>query len=112
MIAFQTHYDGTSEGDRRKQVARSDFGKLFYRNETTFSFETYVTTMKSNFIILKRYNVPKHDEEKVCMLLDNMNCINAELKTEINICRLQHSNTFEDATTYLATQISCIFPDA
>ena len=39
MIVLQTHYDGTSKGDRRKQVARSDLDKLFYRNKTTFSFE-------------------------------------------------------------------------
>ena len=35
---LQSHYDGTSERARRKQVARADLKKIFYNNETTFTF--------------------------------------------------------------------------
>ena len=111
MEALQNHYDGPSEGERRKQIARSDLEKLFYRNETTFSFEKYVTIMKMNFEVLRKYEVPVHEEDKTRMLLNNINCPNAELKTEINICRSQHADTFENASTYIATQISRIFPE-
>ena len=53
MIALQKHYNAPSEGDRRKKVARSDLDKLFYRIEFIFSFKKYVTTKKSNFILLE-----------------------------------------------------------
>ena len=42
MQELQDHYDGTSEGARRKKVARAYLNKIFYNNETTFIFENYV----------------------------------------------------------------------
>ena len=46
MLTLQNHYDGKSECKRRKQVAKDDLKRLFYRNETTFSFEKYITKIK------------------------------------------------------------------
>ena len=34
----QAHYDGTSEGERGKQVSRLCLKKILYKNETTFKF--------------------------------------------------------------------------
>ena len=112
MLALQAHYDGESEGERRKQVARADLDKLHYRNESTFSFEKYVTKLKSCFNVLQKYNVPVYEEEKVQRLLDNINCPNQELKTEVSICRSSHSDTFDQAATYIATVVSRLFPNA
>ena len=53
MQELQAHYDGTSEGARRKQVARADLKKIFYKNETTFTFENYVTNLKRIFNMLE-----------------------------------------------------------
>ena len=39
MQELQAHYNGTSEGSQRKQVARYDLKKIFYKNETTFKFD-------------------------------------------------------------------------
>jgi hypothetical protein len=112
MIALQTHYDGESEGERRKQVARADLEKLFYRNETTYSFEKYITKLKQIFNVLEKYNVPVYEEQKVQYLLDKVNCPNPELKTEVNICRSFHAASFENAATYMATVVSRIFPSS
>ena len=38
MQELQAQYDGTSEVARRKQVARADLKKIFYKNETTLKF--------------------------------------------------------------------------
>ena len=46
MLSLQNHYDEKPEGERRKQVAKDDLKRLFYRNETTFYFKKYVTKMK------------------------------------------------------------------
>ena len=58
MQELQAHYDGTLEGSRRRQVARADIKKIFYKNETTFTFEKYVTNLKGFFNVLVRYGVP------------------------------------------------------
>ena len=63
VLLLQNHYYGKSEGKRRKQVANHDIQMLFYKNETTFSFEKYVTKMK-NIHVLEHYNVPIYWEWK------------------------------------------------
>ena len=109
MIALRDHYDGRAEGERRKSVANADLDKLFYRNESTFSFDKFVTKMKEGFNTLEKYEVPVHEENKVKMLLDKIQCPNQELKSEVILCRSTHNN-FSDASTYLQTAVTRIFP--
>ena len=96
---MQNHYDVKSEGERRKQVAKDDLMRLFYRNETTFSFKNYVTKMKQIFNMLENYNVPLYEEDKFRQLLDNINFPNNYLKTEVNICISSHSASFDTDST-------------
>ena len=56
ILALQNHYDSKSDGERRIKLAKDDLKRLFYRNETTFSFERYVTKMKQK----------KYDREIKC----------------------------------------------
>ena len=58
MQELQAHYEGKSEGSQRKQVARADLTKIFYKNETNFTFEKYVTNIKGVFHMLEKYGVP------------------------------------------------------
>ena len=48
MMALQNNYDDKSEGERRKKVDKDDLKRLFYRNETKFSFKKYLTNMEKN----------------------------------------------------------------
>ena len=57
MQELQNQYDCTSEGARRNQVARADLNNIFYKNETTFTFEKYVTNLKGVFNVLEKYGV-------------------------------------------------------
>ena len=52
MQKFQAHYDVMSEGARKKQDAIEDLKRVFYKNETTFTFEKYVTNLKKIFNVL------------------------------------------------------------
>ena len=83
----------------------NDLKRLFYRKNTTFTFEKYVTKMKQTF------NVPIYEEDKVSQLLNNINFPNKTLKTEVNICISSHSASFKIAFTYLSTVISHILPE-
>ena len=46
MQELQPHYYGTSEGAQRKKVARAYLKSILYKNDTTFTFEKYVTKLK------------------------------------------------------------------
>ena len=87
-------------------MAKEYLKKLFYRNKTTFSFEKYITKMRQTFNVIDNYNVPLYEEDKVKQLLDNINCLNNDLKTEVNIYRSSQSASFETASTCLSTGIS------
>ena len=104
------HYDGTSEGVRRKQMARADLKKIFYKNETTFTFEKYVTKLKDIFDVLEKYGAPLYEEQMVKHLIDQIMPPNTELKTEFNICMSSHSSTFVKASTYLSTVVARLYP--
>ena len=61
MLALQKHYDGKSEGERRKHVDKDELKRLFYRNETTLYFEKYVTKIKQTFTVLENYNISLYE---------------------------------------------------
>ena len=46
-----------------KQVDRSDVKKIFYKNDTTFIFDKYVTKLKGVLNLLDRYNVPLYKKK-------------------------------------------------
>ena len=78
-----------------------DINKIFYKNDTTFTFEKYVTNMKRIFSILEKYEIPLYKEHTVVNLLDHITPTNNKLKTEVNICRSPHSSTFVKSSAYL-----------
>ena len=104
------HYDGPAEGDKRVTVARHDIKLVHYRNESSFSFEKYSTRLKRSFFTLSQYEQPKSEREKVDILLSQINTNDQKLITAIGICRDAHSNTFEEACTYLSQQVAIIYP--
>ena len=76
----------------------------------TLSFKKYVTKMKQPFNVLENYIVPLYEEDTVRQILDNINCPNNNMKTEINVCISIHSDSFDIDSTYLSTVISPLFP--
>ena len=61
-----------SEGAQRKQVDRDNLKKIFYNNETTFTFENYVTKLKVIFDALEKYGVPLYADHMVEHLVDQI----------------------------------------
>ena len=82
-----------------------DLKKIFYNNETTFTFEKYVTNIKGIFNVLEKYDVPLYKEQMIEHLLYQIMSPNTELKTGVNICRSSHSSIFFKASTYLFTVV-------
>ena len=112
MQKLQAHYDSTSEGARRKKVARADLKNISYKNETTFTFEKYVPNIKEVFNVLGKYGVPLYEEQMVEHLLYQIMSPNSELKTEVNICRSSNLSTFVKAYTYLSIVVARLYTSA
>ena len=55
MMAHQKDHGG-------KKVYRADIRKIFYNNETTFTFEKYFTNLKVIFNVLETFGVPLYEE--------------------------------------------------
>ena len=72
MWEIQYHCYGTSEGSRRKQVARENLKKIFYKNETNCIFDNSFKTLKGVFNVLEKYCVPLYKEKMVEHLLDQI----------------------------------------
>ena len=49
-----------------------DLNNIFYKNETTFKFEKYVTKLKGVFNVLEKYGVPLYEEQMFGHLLDQI----------------------------------------
>ena len=74
-----------SEVSQRKQASRVNLKKIFYKNETNFTFEKYVTKLKGIFNVFEKYGVPLYEENIVDNILYQIMSPNTELKTEVKI---------------------------
>ena len=72
MQELQDHYGAPSEVAQKKHAARAELKKIFYNNETTFTFENYVTKLKVIFDALEKYGVPLYADHMVEHLLDQI----------------------------------------
>ena len=69
---LQDHYDEMPEGARSKHVDKADLRIFFYKNETTFTLEKYVTKLKGILNVLENYKVTIYKEQNVDYLLDQI----------------------------------------
>ena len=110
MQALQLHYDGDAAGKSKIQAAKDGLEKIHYRNESTFSFEKYVTRLKKNFNVLEKKSKELDEDDKVEYLLENCRCNDREFQNEVTVCRATKATTFDEAATYMQTQINRLFP--
>ena len=68
MKALQMHYDGPDESKRRKEEARAKIKSIYYKHESTFTFEKFVTNLYDAFQILEKYEEPLYEQEKLRLL--------------------------------------------
>ena len=77
-------------------------GGIFFKNETTFIFENYVTKINRLFHVLDKYVVTLYGEQMEEHLLDQIMSPNIGFNTEVNIYKFSHSYTFFKASEYLS----------
>ena len=67
------NYNVSVEDDKRIAIAKSKIVKIFYKEETTFSFEKFSTRLKRAFDILSQYGQAKSGKEEVKITLNQIN---------------------------------------
>ena len=110
MQELQSHYDRTQKDTRKKQVAKADLKKIFYKNETNFTLEKYVTKLKGVFNVLDIYGITLYENQMKEHIIDQIMSPNIELNTEVNICMSSHLSTLLKAYTYMSTVVSKLYP--
>ena len=111
--ALRTHYMG--EGEQRKRLvwAQTALSNAHYKNEFTFSFEKFSTTLKEAYRILNACGETHGDIEMVRVMLEKMAVPNSgELDAAKTVCRDRYSDSFEEAVAYLSREVTSIFPNA
>ena len=69
-MSRHSKFESTSEVSYKKLVARSDLKKILYENETTFTFEKYVTKRKNIFNVLEKFGFILYGDLMVEKLLE------------------------------------------
>jgi len=110
MKALQVHTDGPDESKRRKEEARAKLNTVYYKHESTFTFEKFVTNLYDAFQVIEKYGKPLYEEEKLRLLCSKSQNTHPEFKQEVVICRSQ-CKTFASAVIYLKTVVARLFLD-
>jgi len=110
MKALQIHYDGPDESKRRKEEARAKIKSIYYKHESTFTFEKFVTNLYDAFQILEKYEEPLYEQEKLRLLFHKCQNAHPEFKQEVVISRTL-CKTFASAVVHLKTVVARLFPD-
>ena len=95
-----------------KKVAKTELKKILYKNESTFTFDKYVTNLKKILNVLEKYGVTLYEEQMVENLIDQIMSPNTELKTEVNIFSSSHLPAFTKESTYLSTVVARFYPSS
>ena len=69
--ALQQHYGGDVESDKRIKSAKHTNEYIFYKVETFF-FEEYFMTTKENYKVQEQYGVPAYEADKVKIFLEGI----------------------------------------
>ena len=86
-ISLVQHYDGPGEKERRIALATEQIKSLHYKDERTFTFETFITKLKSAYEILADNGIPKAEREKVSEMCERINSSNLAVQHAVNVAR-------------------------
>ena len=78
MEALRNHYDGPGETRRQLAKAKADLKVIYYKNEQSLSFKTYIYKLNEVFVAFGKSKQPVYEEKNVWYMLDNINTSNVE----------------------------------
>ena len=111
-LAFQSlrsHYGGVGYLSRRIARAESLEASLFYKNESTFNFESFSSRIEEMFNIYKEENQEKTDEEKIRILFRKIQSSSlVHAVASLRVTQTTQGLTYDQAINHLATIVGTI----
>jgi len=103
-------YDGPGAKTRRVQEAKEQLKICHYKNEVTFSFEKYITSLKECFNMPNKDEHPVTEQDKIDYLLDRIE--NQALASVISNISMTPDlqQDFVTAANILSREVQHIFP--
>ena len=109
LLLLREHYVGEAHDQRR---AASDLAKLehlYWRNESSFPFEYYLTRLNEAFMKMEDAEQPLYPAQKVQWLIRGIKNDNIQVLTTIGIIRDRYLTNFDEASLTLSRTISSRF---
>jgi len=115
MIALRNHYEGSDQKDKRSIVAEAHIGTgqggLYYRNESSFSFDLYASELQRAYTVLKNERQEYSQITMVKRLLDGIQVTNnSTMQYAKNYCNDKYRDDFVGAVTYISGKVLEAFP--
>ena len=88
-LALTAFYDGPGENEMRLKHAYNTINNTFYKNEKNFPFSRYISLLQEAFDILEQNRLPKHERDKVEIMVRNIKDPNHKLESLLTFIEAQ-----------------------
>ena len=107
ILAWVDHYNGQGELSKRMAMAKARIKSLFYKNESSMSFEKVMEILSKSFSTLDKDPDEKYSErQKVEKLLSCIQTSDVELVSQKAVIASQYPDNFAGACNYFSAQVS------
>jgi len=108
-LLLREHYVGEAHDQRRAASAVAKLENLFWKNESSFPFEKYLTRLNEAFMELEDAEQPLYPAQKVQWLIRGIKNDDIQVQTTIGIIRDRYLTSFDEACLTLSRTISSRF---
>ena len=108
-LLLREHYVGEAHDQRRAASAVAKLENLFWKNESSFPFEKYLTRLNEAFMELEDAEQPLYPAQKVQWLIRGIKNDDIQVQTTIGIIRDRYLTNFDEACLTLSRTVSSRF---
>jgi hypothetical protein len=108
-LLLREHYVGEAHDQRRAASALAKLENLFWKNESSFPFEKYLTRLNEAFMEMEDAEQPLYPAQKVQWLIRGIKNDDIQVQTTIGIIRDRYLTNFDEACLTLSRTISSRF---
>jgi hypothetical protein len=108
-LLLREHYVGEAHDQRRAASALAKLENLFWKSESSFPFEKYLTRLNEAFMEMEEAEQPLYPAQKVQWLIRGVKNDDIQVQTTIGIIRDRYLTNFDEACLTLSRTISSRF---
>jgi hypothetical protein len=105
-LLLRRHYVGEAHDQRRAASALAKLENLFWKNESAFPFERFLTRLNEAFTEMEDAEQPLYPAQKVQWLIRGIKNDDIQVQTTIGIIRDRYLTNFDEACLTLSRTIS------